>query len=129
CVHAHQPSIDVARFVDALHARERDVTTALGDGIAIPHARMTGLDRPVAAFARSRDGIAWGALDGRPTHFVFALAGPVEGGTSLKVVSAGPGALAPPRCGARLPEAADAAALLAVLADEDARSRRIDRAA
>ena len=124
------PAIDRGGFVDALHVRERQMTTALGDGIAIPHARLAGLEQPVAVFARSRSGIAWDAVDGRPTHLVFALAAPLEApGASLKVLSTISRVLAQPRCRTRLLEATDEAALLAVLDDEDARSRRVAHAA
>ena len=49
-----------AALLRTLKERETQATTAFGDGVAIPHARIAGLDRMVVAFARSknaRDGI------------------------------------------------------------------------
>ncbi|HVO29698.1 MAG TPA: PTS sugar transporter subunit IIA, partial [bacterium] len=55
--------------------RERDRATALGNGIAIPHAKAPGLDDVVGVLGRSRGGIEWGAPDG-PCKLIFALVAP-----------------------------------------------------
>src|SRR5206468_4009837 len=55
------PHVDARRLADALHERERQSTTALEDGVAIPHVRLAGLPGPLAALARSTAGIACGA--------------------------------------------------------------------
>lgn len=56
--------------------REHEFGTGIGDGIAIPHIRVNGLQNPVIAFGRSRDGIQWDAPDGKLVHHVFLLAIP-----------------------------------------------------
>ena len=51
-------------LIKAVRAREEAGTTGLGDGIAIPHGKCDGVDRPALAFARSDEGVRWGAPDG-----------------------------------------------------------------
>src|SRR5439155_7128781 len=60
------PHVDARRLADVLHERERQSTTALENGVAIPHVRLAGLRGPLAALARSAAGITCGAADGRP---------------------------------------------------------------
>mgnify|MGYP002722212956 FL=1 len=50
-------------LIKAVRAREEVGTTGLGDGIAIPHGKCDGVDRPALAFARSDEGVKWGAPD------------------------------------------------------------------
>ena len=129
-VAAQHRDIERDRLVQALRERERQVTTALGDGVAIPHARLAGLERTVAAFARSRTGIQWESVDGKPTHLVFLLAGPADQpGAYLKVLAGVSRLLSDERCRARLMEAENETDLLLVLRDEEARGRCAVRAA
>jgi PTS system nitrogen regulatory IIA component len=62
---------------DGVHAslveREKFGSTALGRGIAIPHARVTGLSQPIAAFVRLKWAIAFDAPDGRPVSDMLCL--------------------------------------------------------
>ena len=58
------PTLDARRLAEALHERERVSSTALEDGIAIPHARVERLEQPIAALARTPAGIACDAPDG-----------------------------------------------------------------
>lgn len=62
------------RVFQALMDRERLGSTAMGGGVAIPHARMAGLERPACAYIRLRQPIAFGAPDGKPvSDFLFLL--------------------------------------------------------
>jgi mannitol/fructose-specific phosphotransferase system IIA component (Ntr-type) len=66
-------------FLKALLEREKLHTTAIGDGIALPHARnpLGGiLKRPLLIFGRHAGGIPFGALDTKPVHLLFLLASP-----------------------------------------------------
>jgi mannitol/fructose-specific phosphotransferase system IIA component (Ntr-type) len=130
-VAACHPRVDAGRLLEALREREGQVTTALVDGVAIPHARLDGLDRTVAAFARSASGIRWESLDGEPTRLIFLLAGPADQpGAYLKALAGVSRLLRGARCRARLLGAAGAAELLAVLREEeDDRGPRNARAA
>jgi monovalent cation:H+ antiporter-2, CPA2 family len=58
--------------------RERDVSTDLGVGVALPHARCPGLTTALVAFGRSRDGLVFTPQAPAPVHLVFLLVTPVE---------------------------------------------------
>lgn len=57
----------------ALFDREKVGSTGLQNGIAIPHAKHPGIKKLTGLFARSREGVAFDALDGEPTHLFFLL--------------------------------------------------------
>jgi Kef-type K+ transport system membrane component KefB/mannitol/fructose-specific phosphotransferase system IIA component (Ntr-type) len=61
------------RARDAVIDRELVAPTGLGDEVAIPHAAVEGLDRPLLALGRAPNGIDFDAPDGRPARFVFLL--------------------------------------------------------
>ena len=65
--------IDRQRLIQALEDRERLNSTALGDGVAIPHGKLPGLKHVLAAFGRSRVGVDFQSLDGKPTRRLGAL--------------------------------------------------------
>ena len=64
--------------LDAMFARERLGSTGLGDGVAIPHARMAGLTRPCGVFVRLANGIDYDAPDGKLVDLLFGLVVPEE---------------------------------------------------
>ncbi len=74
--------LDAPALVEALLARERQCSTGLGDGAAIPHAKIAGLRGLVAGFGRSRAGIDFKAVDSKPTTLFFVLLSP-EGAPGL----------------------------------------------
>jgi len=59
-----------------LAEREQLGSTGVGDGVAIPHGRVPGLDHFVAALGVSRGGIPFESVDGAPVDVFFALVGP-----------------------------------------------------
>jgi PTS system nitrogen regulatory IIA component len=61
------------RARDAVVEREMVAATGLGDEVAVPHAAVEGLDRPLLALGRAPHGIDFDAPDGRPARFVFLL--------------------------------------------------------
>ena len=63
-------------ILDALLARERLGSTALGKGVALPHARLVGDDPPVVLFARLRRPIDFEARDDEPVDLVFLVLWP-----------------------------------------------------
>jgi PTS system nitrogen regulatory IIA component len=79
---AKATGIEAQVLVRALMAREQLGSTGVGEGLAIPHARVDGLGELVASFGRSRPGIDFKAIDSRPTTFFFVLFAPpgVHGG-------------------------------------------------
>lgn len=68
-----QPSDTV---LDAILAREKLGSTALGRGVAMPHARVDWLEAPVAVLARLSQPIEMGARDGEPVDLVFLVLWP-----------------------------------------------------
>jgi PTS system nitrogen regulatory IIA component len=69
------------RVFDALLERESQGTTGVGYGVAIPHARVEGLDRMRGIFARITPAIAFDAVDDEPVDLVFALLSPPSAGS------------------------------------------------
>lgn len=63
-------------IVDVLRERERLNSTAIGDGIAIPHGRVSNIESVVAGFARSAAGVDFDSVDRKPTHLFFVLLAP-----------------------------------------------------
>ncbi len=61
---------------DAVSAREKIVSSWIGPGIAIPHARLPSLTGIQVAVGRSRNGVAWDSGDGDPVHLVFLIVSP-----------------------------------------------------
>ncbi|WP_257351910.1 PTS fructose transporter subunit IIABC [Pseudalkalibacillus decolorationis] len=67
---------DISQFRAAIHDRERESTTGIGEGIAIPHAKNSSVMEPTIVFGRSLTGIDYEALDGQPSHLFFMIAVP-----------------------------------------------------
>jgi PTS system nitrogen regulatory IIA component len=64
------------QLLDALMERERLGTTGIGHGIAIPHARLPGLNRLVGLFARLEEPVDFESLDDQPSDLIFLLLAP-----------------------------------------------------
>lgn len=74
--------------VDVLMEREKLGSTGIGNGIAIPHGKMTGIEKILIGFGRSRKGIDFNALDGRPVHLFFLLLAPeASSGLHLRILA------------------------------------------
>jgi nitrogen PTS system EIIA component len=69
---------DVKKAVDVVLEREKLGSTGIGDGIAIPHGKMKGIDGILCAFGRSKGGVDFDAVDGKPVHIVFLLLAPED---------------------------------------------------
>jgi PTS system nitrogen regulatory IIA component len=83
-----EPQIDADRLLEVLLEREALQSTGIGEGVAIPHGKMVGLDRLVASFARSVAGVDFDSIDGQPTHHFFLLVVPEHsGGQYLKALA------------------------------------------
>ena len=80
--------VDSGAMLRVLLEREKLGSTGIGDGIAIPHGKLAGLDEILVAFGRSREGIAFEALDGKPVHLFFLLMAPENSaGQHLKALA------------------------------------------
>jgi PTS system nitrogen regulatory IIA component len=83
-----EPQIEADRLLEVLLEREALQSTGIGEGVAIPHGKMVGLDRLIASFARSPDGVDFDAIDGQSTHHFFLLVVPEHsGGQYLKALA------------------------------------------
>lgn len=67
------PKKQAAGIERTVMRREDRGTTGIGKGVAIPHAKHTGIRGTVGCFARARDGIEYEALDGQPVTLIFLL--------------------------------------------------------
>jgi len=83
-----EPSLKRDRLIQVLTEREMLQSTGIGEGVAIPHGKMPGLDRLVASFARSSKGVDFASIDGQPTQLFFLLVVPEHsGGQHLKALA------------------------------------------
>lgn len=65
-------------IVERLLQRESEMSTGIGFGIAIPHARVDGIDRLYMVAARTVDALEFDAIDGQPVHLIFMLLTPTN---------------------------------------------------
>ncbi len=73
------PAFSEGELFDSLINRERLGSTGLGNGVALPHGRLAGLETPIAAFVTLSDGgIDFDAIDNQPVDLLFALLVPEE---------------------------------------------------
>jgi len=75
---SQEKSLDAQRLLGVLLEREKLSSTAIGDGVAIPHGKMPGIQRVFGVFARSREGVDFNSLDGGLTHLFFLLVAPED---------------------------------------------------
>lgn len=78
---------DVTRYKNGILARESSGTTAIGDGIAIPHAKSDAVKKPGLAAATVPGGVDYEAMDGKPSNIIFMIAAPLDGNLHLEVLS------------------------------------------
>src|SRR5680860_1641874 len=108
---------------DVLLQRERLGSTGLGQGVAIPHAKIAGLKRIVGVFARLAEPVAFDAVDGEPVDIVFLLLAPEGAGADhLKAPARISRLLREGSAVDKLRASKDASALYAVLTQEEASS-------
>lgn len=72
---------DVDAVMDALLARESVLSTGIGDGVAIPHAKTSRVERLVMAAGVAARPVDYDALDGQPADLFFLLLGPESAAT------------------------------------------------
>ncbi len=80
--------LDTSSVLDILKQRESLGSTGIGDGVAIPHGKISNIQDIVVVFGRSKDGIAYDALDGKPVHLFFMVLAPENSaGQHLKILA------------------------------------------
>lgn len=76
------------KLIDSLMSREALGSTAIGQGIAIPHAKSDCVEKLVAAFGLSNKGVDFDSLDGEPAYIFFLLVAPQDSaGPHLKALA------------------------------------------
>tara|TARA_Y100000031_G_scaffold41726_1_gene48049 strand:+ start:17 stop:478 length:462 start_codon:yes stop_codon:yes gene_type:complete len=79
---------DKSELARVLLEREKLGSTGIGENVAIPHAKMKGLEKIIAAFGISKKGIDFDSLDHKPVNFIFVLIAPENAtGSHLKALA------------------------------------------
>lgn len=113
-------SLDRDEVIRVLQERERLGSTGIGDGVAIPHGKLKILDRLLISFGRSRTGIDFDSMDGKPAHLFFLLVAPEESvGVHLKTLARISKLLKNPEVRRRLIDGGNAGDLFRIIADEE----------
>ncbi len=118
----HHTRIDRASLSRVLIEREQLASTAIGEGVAIPHGKLGSVGEIVACLGRARGGVEFDSMDGQPTYLFFVLVAPESStGAHLKALARISRVFKDPEFRKRLLEAPDAETMYTVVATEDAK--------
>lgn len=110
--------LSATETIDALQERESLGPTGVGHGVALPHARLHGLEKVVGVFLRLEKPLDFDAVDRQPVDLVFALFAPKDSGVEhLKALALVSRTLREAATCAKLRANTDPAALHAVLTE------------
>jgi len=113
---------NLEKAVNVILEREKLGSTGIGDGVAIPHGKMKGIYNIVCAFGRSKEGMAFDAVDRKPVHIFFLLLAPEDSASlHLKMLSRISKILRDPSFRKRLMELTDAHDIYTNVVEEDRR--------
>jgi len=80
--------LELDLLVERLVEREKLGSTGVGDGVAIPHAKVSGMEKVLAVFGRSMGGLDFDSMDGKKAHLFFLLVAPESStGAHLKALA------------------------------------------
>lgn len=117
---AKRPDLDAAAVLAELVRRESESSTAIADGIAIPHARPDHGSEVTATLGRAPEGVDFDSIDGRPTTLFVVLVSPVsEPQLHVEWLSHVARVLSDADTRRRLLEASTAGEVLAILDDRE----------
>jgi len=117
------PALSPDRLTAILLDREGLGSTGIGEGVAIPHGKIPGIDRLVTVFGRSRGGVQFASLDGKPARLFFLILAPENSaGMHLKALARISRLLKDQRFRGRLLAAEGTEGLSQVLREEDERA-------
>src|ERR1700674_5707811 len=112
--------ISLRDLIAVLAERERLGSTAIGDGIAIPHGKLRGVSKIVGAFGRHVLGVDFDSLDGGPSQLFFVLVAPEDSASlHLKALARVSRLLKESSFRSRLLAAKDGDELYSLIKDED----------
>ena len=72
------PTLSSQEIFESLLAREKMGSTGIGNGIAIPHGRLSNISQPVAVLIKCEEPISFDAIDKQPVDILFALLVPAD---------------------------------------------------
>ncbi|WP_118133178.1 PTS IIA-like nitrogen regulatory protein PtsN [Oceanicella sp. SM1341] len=102
----------------ALQEREQLGPTGMGQGVAIPHARLEGLNKVVGVFAKLAKPVDYESVDGQPVDLVFMLLAPEDAGADhLKALARVSRVMRAETVREKLRSTEDASALYAILTE------------
>ena len=115
--------LDPAPIARALWRREQVGSTGIGQGVALPHARIGGIARPLVLFLRARDAIEFAAPDGRLVRLIMVILVPQDGDPEahLQLLATAAQLFCEREFRTRLAQAPDATAARTVFAEWTAR--------
>lgn len=117
------PGLDEREIFETLLQRERLGSTGIGDGVAIPHGKLHGLDHLYGLAARLERPIDFESIDGQPVDFAFLLLAPETAGADhLKALAQVARVLREPGLLDRIRSARDGTALYALLTHRSAQA-------
>ena len=116
------PKLNRDVLMKTLLERERLGSTGIGDGVAISHGKLQEMKELALVFGRSRTGVEFDSMDGKPVHLIFLLVAPEESvGEHLKVLARISKLLKNPETRQKLLDAAGPAEICAAVASEEAK--------
>ena len=111
---------DWRKLLADVQAREALISTGVGQGLALPHARTAAVTETVGAFATLAEPVDYASLDGAPVRIVLLIAGPEHQKTQhLRLMSRASRVMADPETRQRLLDAPSPESVLDVLADAE----------
>ena len=117
---SNKREIDKVELLNALLEREKLGSTGIGDGVAIPHGKLNGLDNIILLFGKSGQGVDFDAIDRKPVCLVFLLVAPADSaGLHLKALARLSRMLREKDFKNSLLMASDAETLLKIIIDKD----------
>src|SRR5690349_1426353 len=118
----NHPRIDRPTLLKVLVDREGLASTAIGEGVAIPHGKLSAVGEIVACLGRAPGGVDFDSMDGQPTFLFFVLVAPESStGAHLKALARISRVFKDPEFRRRLLAAPDAEAMYRVIAEEDSK--------
>ena len=119
---ARAHGLEPGRLTEVLLEREKLGSTGVGDGVAIPHGKLPGVPNLLAAFGRSKRGVDFAAIDGKPTYLFFVLFAPENSaGIHLKALARISRLFKQPQFRQAILSAEGAPAIFRLISEEDAK--------
>lgn len=118
----HHANVDREALTRVLIDREALASTAIGEGVAIPHGKLSTVSDIVACIGRVKDGVDFDSMDGQPTYLFFVLVAPENStGAHLKALARISRLFKDGEFRTRLLDAPDADEMYRIIVEEDSK--------